>query len=95
MATETRWRAIAAMARGRLLRVLGGTLWPSFLAAAAACVVFFATIDPETLRMQTLPDWDISRRTGYAIGFFMFWAVGLLSSALTFLLIDFGPREEP
>lgn len=81
------------MASSRWLRILGGTLWPSFLAATAACVVFFVNIDPETLRMQTLPAWEIGRGTGYAIGFFMFWAVALLSSMLTLVLIDGGPRS--
>lgn len=74
------------MTRGRLLQCLGSTLWPSFLAAAVASVVFFAGIDPETLRIQTFPDWQISRMTGYSIGFFMFWAVGLLSSTFTYML---------
>ncbi len=83
------------MTRSQLLRSLGGTLWPSFLTAAVASVVFFASIDPETLHMQTLPDWQISRMTGYTIGFFMFWGVGLASSALTFILVGSGPRSEP
>lgn len=81
------------MTKERLLRSVGGTLWPSFLTAAFASVVFFANIDPETLHMQTLPDWRISRMTGYAIGFFMFWGVGLASSIITFVLTDGGPRE--
>ncbi len=78
--------------RKRLLRTLGGTLWPSFLTAAVASVVFFASIDPQTLQMQTLPAWEISRMAGYTIGFFMFWGVGLMSSAITFVLTDSGPR---
>jgi hypothetical protein len=74
------------MTKAKCLHCLGSTLWPSFLAAAVASMVFFASIDPETLRMQTMPDWSISRMAGYTIGFFMFWGVGLLSSSLTFLL---------
>lgn len=76
MTTRTQW----------LLRCLGSTLWPSFLGAAVASVVFFAAIDPETLRLQTLPGWEVSRMAGYTVGFFMFWAVGLFSSSLTYLL---------
>ncbi len=77
------------------LRCLGSTLWPSFLAAAVESMVFFASIDPETLRMQTLPHWDMSRMAGYTIGFFMFWGVGLLSSSLTYLLSGgFDNRNE-
>lgn len=79
--------------RTRLLRSLGGTLWPSFLMAAVASILFFASIDPASLQMQTLPDWRISRVAGYSIGFLMFWGVGLASSLITFILTDGGPRE--
>ena len=79
--------------RTSLLRSLGGTLWPSFLTAAVASVVFFASIDPQTLHVQTLPDWEISRMAGYTLGFFMFWGVGLASSVLTFILTGGGPPE--
>lgn len=72
--------------RRRLIRRLGFILWPSFLMAGVATVVFFASIDPVTLQTQTLPGVEISRETGYALGFFMFWAVCAASSALTFLL---------
>ena len=75
----------------RLIRVLGAVLWPSFLTAGVATVVFFANIDPLTLRAQTLPDWEISREGGYTIGFLMFWAVCAASSALTLFL--FGSEE--
>jgi len=77
----------------RALRFYGGTLWPSFLIAALASVVFFAAIDPGTLHLQTLPGWEISRMSGYTIGFFMFWAVGLGSSLLTYLLTNEGNAE--
>ncbi|WP_290650171.1 hypothetical protein [Aquisalimonas sp.] len=83
------------MSKARLLRSLGGTLWPSFLTAAVASVVFFANIDPETLHMQTLPHWEFSRMAGYTIGFFMFWGVGLASSVMTFVLTERSPQESP
>ncbi len=83
------------MNRERHYRSIGGTLWPSFLTAAAASVVFFAAIDPATLHMQTLPDWEISRMAGYTLGFFMFWGVGLASSLITFLLTDTRPGDRP
>lgn len=79
----------------RRIRVLGAVLWPAFLTAAAATMVFFANIDPATLRAQTLPDVPISREAGYAIGFFMFWAIGAASSALTLLLLGPVPRRPP
>lgn len=77
----------------RTLRFYGGTLWPSFLTAAVASMVFFAAIDPATLHLQTLPGWEIGRMTGYTIGFFMFWAVGLGSSLLTYFLTSEGNAE--
>lgn len=77
------------------IRLLGSVLWPAFLTAAAATMVFFANIDPATLRAQTLPDVPISREAGYAIGFFMFWAIGAASSALTLLLLGPAPQRAP
>ena len=78
----------------QLIRVLGAVLWPSFLTAAVATGVFFANIDPATLRAQTLPDWEISRQAGYTVGFLMFWAVCAASSGLTLFL--FGtPAPRP
>jgi len=71
----------------RLLQALGVTLWPAFLVAAGASMVFFASIDPETLRLETLPGLELTRMAGYTIGFFMFWLVGLSSSLLTLLLL--------
>jgi len=77
----------------RRLRLLGAVLWPSFLTAGVATMVFFANIDPETLRTQTLPGWDIDRRTGYTIGFFMFWATTLASSLLSVFLFSTRPHR--
>lgn len=74
------------LAEHGLGRLLAAVLWPSFLAAALASFVFFANIDPETLRSATFPEWEIGRRLGYTIGFFMFWAVTAFSSTLTLIL---------
>ncbi len=86
-------KVTSAMTKERLLQCLGSTLWPSFLAAAVASVVFFAAIDPETLRVQTFPGLELSRMAGYTIGFFMFWAVGLFASGLTYVLSGGGNRR--
>lgn len=80
------------MNKRKTLQVLGSTLWPSFLVAAGASGVFFASVDPETLRLETVPGWEISRMAGYTLGFFMFWLVGLASSILTYILIA-PPRD--
>ncbi|MRH78944.1 hypothetical protein GH984_09555 [Spiribacter sp. C176] len=66
--------------------LVGICLWPAFLAAGIATLLFFSGIDPETLRLQTVPNWEISRTAGYSIGFLMFWAVAALSSAVSVLL---------
>lgn len=76
------------------LWLLGAVLWPAFLAAGVASLLFFSGIDPETLRLQTLPEWEIGRTAGYSIGFLMFWAVAAASSALTVLLVR-PPRRRP
>lgn len=79
----------------RLAQRLGPILWPSFLVAAAATAVFFANIDPLTLRAQTLPELDISRQAGYTIGFLMFWVVCAASSALSVYLTATDVPAQP
>jgi len=64
----------------------GVILWPSFVAAGLASVVFFAFVDPEQLGRISFPASKVSREVGYSVGFFMFWAVTTLSSAVTWYL---------
>lgn len=66
---------------------LGAILWPSFFAAAVSTMVCFALLDPLTLRDMTFPDLQISRETGYAIGFFAFWIATAASSLFTWILL--------
>jgi hypothetical protein len=56
--------------------------WPSFLAALCAQFVFFALVDPAELPVlgTVVP---LSRSAVYTFGFFAFWALCALSSALT------------
>lgn len=61
--------------------------WCSFLVAAVATMVFFAWVDPLSLAEVTEPPLGVDRMTGYAIGFFFFWAVAAGSAALTVYLI--------
>lgn len=70
----------------QLIRAFGIVLWPSFLTAGVATMIFFAAIDPLTLHAETLPDWEFSRQAGYTVGFLMFWAVCAFSSGLTLFL---------
>jgi hypothetical protein len=67
---------------------LGLILWPSFLSACIASVLFFAAVDPELLRDAGPRLFaDLDRETGYALGFFFFWVVAAIASALSVWLI--------
>ena len=60
-------------------------VWPAFLVAAAAELVFFSVFDPLDLHFFGAP-LEMSRQAIYTMGFFGFWAVGVASSALTLFL---------
>lgn len=57
-------------------------LWPSFLIAGVADVLFFTLFDPTQFLYQDEPVFD-SRLAAYAVGFFLFWLMGIGSSTLT------------
>lgn len=69
------------------LRSVANVVWPSFLAAAFATMVFFAMFDPERLQLALVTPIEVALTTIYSIGFFFFWSICLLSSALTTWLI--------
>jgi hypothetical protein len=75
--------------RLRLLgRDVGLVLWPSFLAACGASLLFFAAVDPLLLRDAGPRIFaGIERESGYALGFAFFWATGAMASALSVYLI--------
>ena len=73
--------------RRQLIQQWGAILWPSFVAAGLASMVFFAFVDPLRLRDLTFPQHALSRELGYTLGFFMFWAVTAASSAITWYLL--------
>src|SRR5262249_11899502 len=60
-------------------------LWPSFLVAAVAEMVFFALFDPGELSFFGQP-LELSRIAIYSIGFFLFWVFAAASSALSLAL---------
>lgn len=70
-----------------LVQRVGAIAWPSFFSACVMTMVFFAFVDPLTLRDITFPDLDIPRELGYSVGFFMFWAATASSSLFTWLLL--------
>ncbi len=71
-------------------------LWPSFLVAGAATILFFATFDPHDL-MDSIGVAYVSRMTVYSVGFFVIWMIALLSSLLTvyFMRPVDSPRRKP
>ena len=78
---------------GLLARRLMWVIWPAFLVAGAAELVFFSVFDPFDLHFFGAP-LDMSRQAIYTMGFFGFWALGIASSALTiFLESGPAPRE--
>ncbi len=66
---------------------IGAILWPSFFAAGVSTMVFFAFVDPLTLRDITFPELPLSRGLGYSIGFFVFWIATAASSLFTWILL--------
>lgn len=66
-------------------------IWPAFLVAGVAEIVFFSIFDPFELHFFGAPlDW--SRQAIYTLGFFGFWGLGIASSALT-LFLERRPRR--
>jgi hypothetical protein len=70
-----------------LAQAIAAVLWPSFLAASIATMLFFAFVDPALLGHTATPAVDISRMTGYGIGFFFFWLITTISSAASVYLV--------
>ena len=69
------------------VRAMMAVFWPSFLAALAAEFVFFALVDPAQLPLLGFAE-PLPRGVVYTAGFFAFWALCAMSSALT--LFFFG-----
>ncbi len=66
-------------------------VWPAFLAAIAAEIVFFAIFDPLDFNIRL----QLSREAVYTFGFVAFWLLGALSSLLTLFLQGSPPHAEP
>jgi hypothetical protein len=66
-------------------------LWPAFLTAGVATILFFTAFDP--LEMPIRGD-GISRLGAYTLGFFAFWALTSLTALLTcYFLRSTTPRK--
>ena len=71
---------------GHRARSIATIAWSAFLAAALATMLCFAFIDPQSLRDGNPPEWWGDRLHVYAVGFFFFWLIGLVSAALCWQL---------
>lgn len=69
-------------------------VWISFLCAAIGTMVFFAIFDPVDLSGIFDEDLEIDRDAGYAAGFFFFWALSLICSAVTAFLVRTAPKRD-
>lgn len=67
-------------------------LWPSFLIAGATSATVFALIDP--LDITFLGYLQATRQQVYAGGFFLFWLMAALSSALSLHMAPRGRAED-
>lgn len=65
-----------------LIQQIVSVMWPSFLTASAATIIFFTLFDPVQLgEMAGVP--ELTRTGGYTIGFFCFWLLTSISCAMT------------
>jgi hypothetical protein len=70
-----------------VVRSIATVLWPSFLAASLATMVFFAFFDPAELSFAMTTPVEFSRMQGYGIGFLFFWFITSVSSAVSVFLV--------
>ena len=67
-------------------------LWPAFIAAGIAEVLFFTMIDPAQLYLfGERVEW--SATATYSTGFFLFWLVCICSSLMTYLMMPGIAKE--
>jgi hypothetical protein len=82
--TESLESPVAALPR---VQRFSAVLWPSFLMAGLATVVFFALLDPvAVLDCQGAP--PLSRTGAYSLGFFLFWLLTCGSSVATLYFLS-------
>ena len=67
-------------------RLMMTILWPSFLMAGISVGIIFSLVDPGTLVVLG-NSLEMSNVVIYSIGFFIFWFLGAIASALTALLM--------
>ncbi|HEY9280537.1 MAG TPA: hypothetical protein VIP51_10735 [Eoetvoesiella sp.] len=73
-------------------RSLMWILWPSFLVGAATSAIVFALIDPVDITFFGY--FRLSPQLTYAGGFFLFWLMTALSSALSLFMAPSSTADE-
>ncbi len=68
-----------------LMQRLMWIVWPAFLVAGLLEILVFGLVDPQDLQWFGHP-LALSRAGVYTLAFFAFWALTMVSSALTTLL---------
>ena len=77
----------------RRAQAIAAVLWPSFLAAAFATMLFFAFVDPGDMEHAMRLPMQHTRMTGYGLGFFFFWIITVISSAVSVYLLRTARRD--
>lgn len=62
--------------------------WMSFLSAAAATILFFASFDPEIIAQLATFPFEISRTAGYSLGFLLFWLLLMINSLFVVFMLS-------
>ncbi|OZA30597.1 MAG: hypothetical protein B7X93_02605 [Hydrogenophilales bacterium 17-61-9] len=65
-----------------MLKRLISILWPSFLMAGVADILFTTLFDPLEILYRGEPLIE-QRIAAYTVGFFVFWLLGIASSSMT------------
>lgn len=63
--------------------------WPAFMSACLLELLVFSVVDPLDLQLS---GW--SRQGVYTAAFFAFWAVSMVSNAVTAMLAGVGERPQ-
>ena len=61
-------------------------LWPAFIAAGIAEIIFFTVIDPQQLFLFGKPV-ELPAMATYSIGFLMFWLICAGSSLMSWFML--------
>lgn len=89
---QEEYRGARQWSRNR--QAVATVIWISFLSAAIATMLFFAVFDPVELATTLDEELEIGRQTGYAIGFFFFWLLSAICSAVTAWLVRTAPKRD-